>query len=92
MKLITTKIHGFLDYIVGIFLLAAPLTFHLPGRTPEGLIFFILGAGLLFYSMITNYEWGIFKLIPMNIHLLLDILSGIFLTVSLWLFAFADRV
>ncbi|MDR7211048.1 SPW repeat protein [Flavobacterium piscis] len=92
MKLITPKTHAYLDYIVGIFLLVAPFTFHLARRSPEGLIFFILGAGLLIYSMITNYELGLFKIIPMKVHLLLDVLSGIILAASPWLLGFSDRV
>jgi hypothetical protein len=92
MKLITTKTHAYLDYIVGVFLLVAPFIFHLPRRSPEGFIFFVLGVALLAYSMITNYELGLFKIIPMKTHLLLDIASGIFLAASPWLLGFSDRI
>lgn len=92
MRLITTKTHAYLDYIVGIFLLVAPFILKLDPKMPEGILFFILGAGLLFYSIITNYELGLFKIIPMKTHLLLDIASGIFLAASPWIFGFSDRV
>jgi SPW repeat len=92
MKLITTKTHAYLDYIVGVLLLVAPFLFYLSSKNPEGMIFFILGAGLLFYSVLTDYELGMFRIIPMKFHLFLDVLSGIFLATSPWLLGFADRV
>lgn len=92
MKLITTKTHAYLDYIVGIFLLFAPFIFKLSQKRPDGIIFFILGTTLLIYSIMTSYELGLFKIIPMKTHLLLDIASGIFLAASPWILGFSDRV
>lgn len=92
MRLITTKIHAYLDYIIGIFLLFLPFILKLDPKRPEGILFFILGAGFLFYSIITNYELGLFKILPMKIHLFLDILSEIFLASSPWIFGFSNRV
>lgn len=92
MKLITTKTHAYLDYIVGIFLLFAPFIFQLSQERPDGIIFFILGTTLLIYSIMTSYELGLFKIIPMKTHLLLDIASGIFLAASPWILGFSDRV
>ncbi|MEZ0130597.1 SPW repeat protein [Flavobacterium sp. LBUM151] len=92
MKLIDTKTHGYLDYIVGIFLMVAPLILHLGRKSPEALVFYILGVTLIIYSALTNYELGFFKLIPMKMHLFLDVLSGIFLAASPWLLGFSDRV
>lgn len=92
MKLIDTKIHGYLDYIVGIFLIVAPVVFYLDRKSPESLIFYILGGTLLVYSMLTNYPLGLFKIISMKTHLLLDVMSGILLAASPWIFGFADGV
>ncbi|MDW8852206.1 SPW repeat protein [Flavobacterium sp. MMLR14_040] len=92
MKLIDTKTHGYLDYIVGIFLMIAPFIFHLDRTSPEGLVFYVLGATAIVYSLFTNYELSLFRLIPMKVHLFLDVLSGIFLAASPWLLGFSDRV
>jgi hypothetical protein len=40
----------------------------------------------------TDYELGVVRMIPMPVHLLLDIAAGALLAVSPWLFGFADRV
>lgn len=92
MKFIKTKTHGYLDYTVGIFLMIAPFIFHLTNINPEGLVFYVLGVAAIFYSALTNYELGLFKLIPMKVHLILDVLSGIFLAASPWILGFSDRV
>lgn len=92
MKLIDTRTHGYLDYIVGIFLMIAPFIFHLDRTSPEGLVFYVLGAMAIVYSLFTNYELSLFRLIPMKVHLFLDVLSGIFLAASPWLLGFSDRV
>lgn len=92
MKFIDTKTHGFLDYIVGLFLVAAPWVFNLDPSAAEGMIFIILGAAALVYSLVTNYELGLIRVLPMKMHLTLDVLSGILLAASPWLFGFADRV
>jgi hypothetical protein len=42
--------------------------------------------------LLTRYELGAIKLIPMRVHLGLDMASGVLLAVSPWLFGFSDRV
>lgn len=74
-KLIPTRIHGVLDYLTGLVLIAIPLLFNWP--QPEAMIFMALGAAALVYSLITRYELGVFKLLPMTAHLVLDLLSGL---------------
>ena len=74
-KLIPTRIHGVLDYLTGLVLIAIPLLFNWP--QPEAMIFMALGAAALVYSLITRYELGVFKLLPMTAHLVLDMLSGL---------------
>ena len=74
-KLIPTRIHGVLDYLTGLVLIAIPLLFN--WLQPEAMIFMVLGAAALVYSLITRYELGVFKLLPMPVHLVLDLLSGL---------------
>jgi uncharacterized membrane protein len=92
MKPIDSKTHGTLDYAMGIFLIVAPSIFGLDKGQPESVILYALGIAALVYSLITDYELGIFKILPFRIHLTLDVLSGIFLSASPWLLDFADRV
>ena len=92
MKFIDRKTHGYLDYIVGLLLIAAPwlLDFYRGGA--ETWVPVILGAGVIVYSLLTDYELGASRQIPFGTHLLLDVLGGIFLAASPWLFGFADYV
>lgn len=52
----------------------------------------IIGAGGILYSLLTDYELGAVRKIPMSTHLWLDGIAGLFLAVSPWLFNFADFV
>ena len=92
MKPIDTKTHGYLDYIMGIFLIASPSLFDLNLKGIESTIFYVLGVMAILYSLFTNYELGYMKLIPMKFHLILDVLSGAFLAASPWIFNFSDIV
>jgi hypothetical protein len=92
MKIIDTKTHGYMDYIMGIFLLASPSLFSLNLNAIESTVFYIVGVTALIYSLLTNYELGVLKIIPMKGHLLLDIFSGLFLAASPWLLGFSDIV
>lgn len=89
LQFIPTKIHGALDYIVAIALLLAPMIFgfqEIGGAAVA--IPMVLGAGLLLYSLLTNYEWGVFKVINMRYHLVIDILAASLLTLSPFLLGF----
>ena len=92
MKIINSKLHGVLDYLVGAILIISPWLFGFANSGAQTIIPVILGIGAILYSLVTKYELGIFKLIPFRIHLIFDILSGIFLASSPWLFGFADDV
>lgn len=92
MKIIDTKTHGYMDYIMGIFLLASPSLFSLNVNATESTVFYIVGVTAIIYSLLTNYELGFLKIIPMKGHLALDIFSGIFLAASPWLLRFAEIV
>lgn len=81
-----------LDYIVGLLLIFSPQIFGFAGGGIESRLPVILGVAALLYSLFTNYELGLVKALPFRAHLTLDVMSGILLAVSPWLFQFADRV
>src|SRR5687767_4639756 len=92
MRFIPTRVHGYLDYIVGALLIAAPWLFDFARGGAETWIPVALGAGAILYSLITDYELGVSKTILMRTHLMLDLMSGILLAASPWLFGFADYI
>jgi hypothetical protein len=92
MRIISTGAHITLDYIVGVFLIVMPYIFGFADRTAAQWVPTVLGAAAIVYATATDREGGRLRLIPMPVHLGLDIASGIFLAMSPWLFGFADRV
>ena len=92
MRFINTKIHGTLDYLMGILLIVAPWLFGFADGGAAQWVPIILGLGTLLYSLITDYELGLLKVVSMKAHLMIDLLAGIFLAASPWIFGFADEV
>jgi hypothetical protein len=92
MKWIGRKVHGYLDYIVGALLIAVPLIVDGDMNNVAVLVPVLLGAGTILYSFFTDYEMGGIKIIPFKGHLFIDMVNGIFLAASPWLFHFHDTV
>jgi hypothetical protein len=92
MKMIPRPVHGILDYLVGVLLIAAPWMLGFADSTAATYVPVALGMAALIYSVLTDYELGVIRLIPFSVHLVLDIASGLLLASSPWLFGFADRV
>ena len=92
MRFLSTKVHGYLDYIVGALLIAAPWLFDFDRGEAETWVPVILGAGAIIYSLMTDYELGATRGISMRTHLTLDLMSGVLLAASPWIFGFADYV
>lgn len=92
MSPITSRAHGILDYLVGALLIVAPYLFGFANGGIEQWLPQILGLTAILYSLITRYELSIAKILPFNVHLGLDMASGLLLAVSPWLFGFADVI
>jgi len=92
MRFIKTRTHGYLDYLMGVLLIAAPWLLDFNQGGAETWVPVILGAGMIMYSLMTDYELGATPRISMRTHLTLDLMGGILLAVSPWLFGFADYI
>ncbi len=90
-RLIPTQVHGVLDYAMGLLLIISPWLFGFSDTDAATWIVIIVGAAIILASLVTDYELSLAKIIPMRIHLGLDIVSGGFLAISPWLFGFADE-
>ncbi|RFM32292.1 SPW repeat domain-containing protein [Chitinophaga silvisoli] len=89
MGIINTRLHGILDYLVGILLIIVPMVvFGTADSGGEVWVPVALGISTLIYSLFTDYEFGIFRKIKMSAHLTLDVLSGMVLMTSPWVFDF----
>ena len=92
MRFISSRTHGYLDYLMGILLIASPWLFNFADGGAETWVPVVLGAGAILYSLLTDYELGMSRTISFRTHLTLDLISGAFLAASPWIFGFADQV
>lgn len=92
LRFIPTKVHGALDYIVAIALIFAPMIFGFQSVGGAAVIIpIVLGIGLILYSLFTNYEWGLIKVLGMPYHLIIDVLASLVLIVSPFMFGFINQ-
>jgi hypothetical protein len=92
MRVIETKTHGYLDYLMGALLIAAPWIFDFNRGGAETWVPVILGVAMIGMALMTDYELGASRQISMRTHLTMDLVSGVLLAVSPWLFGFNDYI
>jgi hypothetical protein len=89
---ITSRLHGMLDYPTGLLLIAAPVVFGFADAGPAAVAIPVaLGIMILLQSLVTNYEFSLVNLLPLVMHLAADVVGGVVLATSPFLFGFADE-
>ncbi|WP_291131657.1 hypothetical protein [Flavobacterium sp. UBA7682] len=89
MKIINSKIHGFLDYVVVAFLLVSPHLFNLPATTS---LFTYILAGIHFVlTVLTNFELGLFKVVPFEVHGTIEVVVSILLVIAAFVLGVVDN-
>ncbi len=91
VRIIPTSIHGALDYLASGTNLVFPRLLGLHDAPWAVLVPRIDGLAGAGYSLITDYELGALKVLPMPTHLALDAAKGLFMAASPWLFGFAKN-
>lgn len=89
--MISTKVHGVIDYLMGVLLILLPFILDFPEGAATWLPI-VLGAGTILYSLVTDYELGVASVLSMKVHLSIDLVAGLLLIAAPWLFGFADEV
>lgn len=92
MRFIPTNVHGVLDYLVGALLIAAPWVLGFAEGGAETWVPVVLGITTIVFSLMTDYELGVARVISMKTHLTLDLVSGALLAASPWIFGFSELV
>ncbi|MBB4664210.1 SPW repeat domain-containing protein [Conexibacter arvalis] len=89
---IPSRVHALLDYPAGALLVVAPFLF---GASDAGgaavAVPVVIGALILLQSTITDYEYSVENALPLPAHLAADVVGGVVLAASPWLFGFADE-
>ena len=92
IRFVPTAVHGVLDYVGAIGLIASPFIFGFAGMGGTPVILpIVLGVGLIAYSLATDYERGIpaLRVIPMRVHLAFDFVASAFLAAAPFLFGYS---
>ena len=92
MRIFSTRVHGMLDYLMGALLIGSPWLLGFARGGAETWTPVVLGAGMVVYSLMTDYELGVVKRIQMPVHLWMDAIAGILLAISPWVLAFDEHV
>ena len=88
IRILTPALHGVLDYVAAGALIALP--FVLDFRGTELWLSVAGGAGLIGYSLMTDYAFGAVRLIPFDFHLLLDLTAGVAFILAPWALQFGE--
>jgi hypothetical protein len=92
MKMIPRFLHGVLDYLSGLFLLAAPNLLGFVGHGGTTVwVPRIVGLVILLQALMTDYELGAMKLIPIAMHLMADYVVGLFLLLAPFVLGISGR-
>jgi energy-converting hydrogenase Eha subunit G len=81
-----------MDYLMGVLLVAAPWLFGFARGGAETWVPVVLGVSTILYSLFTDYELSVSRSISMRTHLSIDMISGVFLALSPWIFGFNEFV
>jgi hypothetical protein len=87
--MISTRIHGILDYLLGALLVFSPWVLGYLSTGVETWVPVTVGAVVVFYSLFTHYELGVIRLLSLQTHAALDGIAGGFLALSPWLLNFS---
>lgn len=82
--MLTLRAHNVLDYIAGVFLILCPFLFGYADLETARNVFMMCGFFLILYSLFTNYEYAAIRIIPLGVHMTLDVVIGAFLIVAPW--------
>lgn len=87
---ISSRVHTIIGLIVGVLLLLAPTLFGFSDNTAASMVPYIVGLFIIVNELITTSPLALVKLVPMKVHVMLDVLTGLVLLASPWLFGFMD--
>lgn len=87
-KFLNPRVHGYLDYVVVVWFLAAPTLFGLLGIPAA--IAYLLAPIHLILTLLSAFPLGLVKVIPFQIHGTIELIVSLTLIALPWLFGFAS--
>ena len=89
-KPISARVHGVLDYAAAAAFLNAPMVFGFKHTTASVLAYWLCGIHLLLTGC-TDFPPGAFRWIGFRTHGAIELLAGLFVLISPWIFGFGAQ-
>lgn len=88
MKILSPKIHGYLDFLTVIIFAAAPTVFGFDGLPAT--ISYVLAVVHLLLTLATAFPMGVVKIVPLPVHGAIELIVAIVLVVLPFVLGFTD--
>jgi SPW repeat len=87
LKILSARIHGYLDFLVVILFASAPAVLHLSGISAT--LSYLLAGVHLAVTLLTDFPSGVLKVIPFQIHGWIELIVAPTLAVCPWVLGFS---
>ena len=89
MKILSPRVHGYLDYMVVVAFALVPTLLDF-SKTPAT-VSYILAAVHLTETVITRFPLGLFKILPFTVHGSIEFVMSFLLVAMPWIFGYANE-
>jgi hypothetical protein len=90
LRFVTRNIHAYLDYPVAFALMGLPFLLGLGQSNPMALwLSVVTGVAAFVLTVLTDHHLGIWRVLPYNFHLAVDLLVGVVFLAAPSLFGFS---
>jgi len=77
LRFISQTFHGIIDYAAALALITAPFILHLGSTSPAAIwLSVVTGIAVVVVSILTNYQYALFRVIPFDLHLAIDLAAA----------------
>lgn len=90
--MLSLKAHNVIDYVAALFLLFVPAFFGFSEIEVARNLFRVLGIFLLTYSLVTKYEFAVWRKLPLGAHMTFDLAVGVILLLSPLVLGYRDLI
>lgn len=90
--MLSLRRHSVLDYVTAFFLLLAPLLFGFVALDVPRNVFLITGALWILICLFTNSYHACIRVIPLGVHMALDVCLALFLGAAPWVFGYQGEI
>lgn len=90
MHFISTRYHAVIDYLLGLYVFCIPFMCKFPIVSPQTITLLATSGILIINALFSRHELGCFKVIPNNVHLIIDGCAGVVLAATPWWLSYSN--